>query len=60
MTQQFQRRKVAVKSEDVVEVKVGAESVIVEQCELHNLLEALSDLRDLVAHDRALTEVGSA
>jgi hypothetical protein len=60
MTQQFQRGKVAVTSEDKVEVKVGSGSVIVEQSELHNLLEALSELRSLVARDRALMNVGSA
>ena len=34
--------------------------MIVEQCELDNLIEALSELRSLVARDRALMEVGSA
>jgi len=60
MTQEFQRRKVTVRSEDVVEVKVGSGCVIVEQSELHNLIEALSELRSLVARDRALMNVGSA
>ena len=60
MTQEFQRRQVTVRSDDKVEVKVGSGSLIVEQSELDNLIEALSDLRDLVAHDRALMEVGSA
>jgi hypothetical protein len=60
MRREFQRGKVTVRAEDVVEVKVGTGSLIVEQSELHNLLEALSDLRDLVAHDRALMEVGAA
>ena len=49
-----------VRAEDVVEVKVGTGSVIVDQCELHNLIEALSELRSLVARDLALMEVGSA
>jgi hypothetical protein len=60
MTQQFQRRKVTAGSDDKVEVKVGSGSVIVEQSELHNLIEALSELRSLVARDRALIDVGSA
>jgi len=49
-----------VRSEDKVEVKVGSGSVIVEQRELHNLIDALSELRTLVARDRALMNVGSA
>jgi hypothetical protein len=59
MTQDFEHGKVTVRL-DVVEVKVGSGSVIVEQCELHNLIEALSELRSLVARDRALMNVGSA
>jgi hypothetical protein len=60
MPQEFQRGGVTVTSEDKVEVKVGSGSLIVEQSELDNLIEALSDLRDLVAHDRALMEIGAA
>jgi hypothetical protein len=60
MRREFQRGKVTVRSEDKVEVKVGSGSVIVEQSELHNLIEALSELRSLVARDRALMNVGSA
>jgi ribosomal protein L1 len=60
MAQEFQRGKVTVRSDGNVEVKVGTGSVIVEQCELHNLIEALSELRSLVARDRALMEVGLA
>jgi len=60
MTQEFQRGKATVGSEDKVEVKVGSGSVIVDQCELHNLIDALSELRTLVARDRALMNVGSA
>ncbi len=43
-----------------VEVKVGSGYVIVEQSELDNLIEALSELKSLVARDRALMNVGSA
>jgi hypothetical protein len=60
MTQEFQRGKATVRSEDKVEVKVGSGSVIVDQCELHNLIDALSELRTLVARDRALMNVESA
>jgi hypothetical protein len=43
----------------MVEVKAGTGFVIVEQCELDNLIEALSELRSLVARDTALMDVGS-
>jgi hypothetical protein len=52
MTQEFQRGKMTVRSEDKVEVKVGSGYVIVEQSELDNLIEALSELKSLVAHNR--------
>ena len=48
MTQEFQRG-VTIRADEKVEVKVGSGSVIVEQRELHNLIEALSELRSLVA-----------
>jgi hypothetical protein len=60
MTQEFQRGEVTIRAEEKVEVKVGSGSVIVEQRELHNLIEALSELRSLVARDRALMNIGSA
>jgi len=60
MTKEFERGKVTARSDDKVEVKVGSRSVIVEQSELHNLIEALSELRSLAARDRALMNVGSA
>jgi hypothetical protein len=60
MTQELKSRNVAVRSDSKVQVKVGSGSVIVEQSELHNLIEALSELRSLVARDRALMNVGSA
>jgi hypothetical protein len=44
MAQEFQHGKVTVRSDDKVEVKVGSGCVIVEQSELHNLIEALSEL----------------
>jgi phosphohistidine swiveling domain-containing protein len=58
MTQE--RGKVTARSGDKFEVKVGSGSVIVEQSELHNLIEALSELRSLVVRDRALMNVASA
>lgn len=60
MTQEFKCGNVTVRSEDMVEVQVGTGFMIVEQCELENLIEALSELRSLVARDRALMNVGSA
>jgi len=60
MTHELQRGKVTVKSEDMVEVKVGSGSVIVEQGELDNLIEALIEVRTLIARDRALMNIGSA
>ena len=60
MTQEFKCGNVTVRSEDMVEVQVGTGFMIVEQCELENLIEALSELKSLVARDRALMNVGSA
>ena len=59
MAGEFDCRKGTVGSEDKIEVKVGSGSVIVEQSELHNLIEALSELKSLVARDRALMDVAS-
>jgi hypothetical protein len=60
MTQEVQTGKVTVRSGDKFELKVGSGSVIIEQSELHNLIEALSELESLVARDRALMNCGSA
>ena len=60
MTQKFERGKVPVTSDDKVQVKIGLRSVIVEQSELHNLIEALCELRRLAARDRALMNIGLA
>ena len=60
MTQDVQRGNVTVRSNEKIEVKVGSGSVIVEQSELHNLIEALSELESLIARDRVLMNVGSA
>jgi hypothetical protein len=52
MAQEFQRGKVTVRSENKIEVKVGSGPVIVEQSELHSLIEAVSELISLVARER--------
>ncbi len=43
-----------------VEVKLGSRSVIVEQCELNNLIEALSEMNNLAASGKALINIGSS
>ena len=43
-----------------VEVKVGTGSVIVEQSELDDLIEALSEMRYLTADNKAQMNIGSA
>jgi hypothetical protein len=43
-----------------VEVKVGSRSVIVEQSELNNLIEALSEMNTLAASGRALMNTASS
>ena len=58
MTQRFQRELIEV--HDKVEVKVGSESIIVEQTDLDDLLEALSEMRNLAADGLAVMNIGSA
>jgi len=60
MTQEINHGNVTVTSDQQIEVKLGSGSVIVEQCELHNLIEALSEMRALIARDRAQMDVASA
>jgi hypothetical protein len=43
-----------------IEVKIGSRLVIVEQCELDNLIEALSEMKSLAASGRALMSIGSS
>ena len=43
-----------------IEVKIGSRLVIVEQCELDNLIEALSEMKSLAAGGRALMSIGSS
>jgi len=45
---------------DKVEVKFGSESIIVEQTDLDDLLEALSEMRNLAADGLAVMNIGSA
>jgi hypothetical protein len=58
--QEFERGKMTDRSDVKVEVQVGSEFVTVEQSELHNLIEALSELKSLIRGDRALMNIGSA
>lgn len=59
MTQRFQREG-AIETPDKVGVKVGSESIIVEQSDLDDLIEALSEMRNLAAYGRAVMNIGSA
>ena len=43
-----------------VEVKVGSGSIIVERADLDDLIEALSEMRNLAAGGRAVMNIGSA
>lgn len=54
---QFQRDEIETCK---VEVKVGAGSIIVEQSDLDDLIEALSEMRYLAADGRCLMNIGSA
>jgi hypothetical protein len=46
--------------ERTIEVKVGLRSVIVGRSELDNLIEALSEMKNLAAGGRALINIGAA
>jgi hypothetical protein len=59
VTHRFQREG-AIETHDKVEVKVGSESVIVELSHLDDLIEALSEMRNLAADGRAVINIGSA
>ena len=59
MTHRFQREG-AIETHDKVEVKVGSGSVVVEQSDLDDLIEALSEMRNLAADGRAVMNIGSA
>jgi hypothetical protein len=50
----------AIETHDKVEVMVGSVSVIVEQSDLHDLIEALSEMKTLVADGRAIMNIGCA
>jgi hypothetical protein len=43
-----------------IEVKFGSGTLIVEQSELNDLIEALSEMRNLAADGRALMNIGYA
>ncbi len=60
MTPESQRDKASTVAYQKIEIKIGLGSVIVEQSELHHLIEALSEMRALAADSRALMNIGSA
>ena len=60
MKREFQREEAAMGTPDKVEVKVGSESVIVEQSELDSLIDAISEMRNLAADGRAVMNIASA
>ncbi len=60
MTREFQHEEVAIGVHDKVEVKVGSGSVIVEQSELHSLVDAISEMRNLADDGIAMMNIGSA
>lgn len=60
MAENFNYGKVRTRKDKKVEVKVGSGFITVEQSELPNLIEALSELTDLIIRDKALMNVGSA
>lgn len=60
MAEEFHYGKVRTRKEEKVEVKVGSGFITVEQSELPNLIEALSELTNLIIRDKALMNVGSA
>jgi hypothetical protein len=43
-----------------IEVKVGSRSLIIEQRELNDLMEAMSQMKTLAARGRSLMNVGTA
>jgi hypothetical protein len=48
------------KDHQKVEVKLGSRSLIIEQCQLDNLIEALTEMNNLAADSKALINLGSA
>jgi hypothetical protein len=57
---EFQCEAAAIEVYDKVEVKVGSGSIIVEQGDLDDLIEALSEMRNLAANGRAVMNIGSS
>ena len=43
-----------------IEVKIGSGALIVEESELDNLIDALSDMRKLATGGRALMNIGTS
>jgi uncharacterized protein YqgV (UPF0045/DUF77 family) len=46
--------------EKKIEVKLGSRSLIIEQCQLDELIEAITEMNNLAATGKALMSVGSA
>ena len=57
---EFQPEAAVIEVYDKVEVKVGSGSIFVEQGDLDDLIEALSEMRNLAANGRAVLNIGSA
>ncbi len=60
MAQDMKRGNVTVRADSKIEVRLGSHSLLIEHSELHNLIDALSELESLAARNRALMNVGSA
>jgi hypothetical protein len=48
------------KEHQKIEVRLGSQSLIIEQCQLDTLLEALTEMNHLASDGKALMSVGSA
>jgi hypothetical protein len=55
----FQPQEAAIEKHYKVEVKVGSESIIVEQSHLDDLIDALSEMRNLAGDGIAVMNIGS-
>ncbi len=60
MAQDVKRGNVTVRSDSKIEVKLGSRCLLIEHSELHNLIEALSELKSLAARNGTLMNIGSA
>jgi hypothetical protein len=60
MAAESQPDKTSAVAHQKIEVKFGSGTVMVEQSELDDLIEALSEMRNLAADGRALMNIGYA